>query len=50
MKAVENAVFEVPDIMVEDRVSRMVDELQMSLESRKMNMDMYMKYTRSGYD
>lgn len=45
MKAVENAVFEVPDIMVEDRVSRMVDELQMSLESRKMNMDMYMKYT-----
>jgi len=45
MKAVENAAFEVPDIMVEDRVSRMVDELQMSLESRKMNMDMYMKYT-----
>jgi len=45
MKAVENAVFEVPDVMVEDRVSRMVDELQMSLESRKMNMDMYMKYT-----
>ncbi len=45
MKDVENAAFEVPDIMVEDRVSRMVDELQMSLESRKMNMDMYMKYT-----
>ena len=45
MKAVENAAFEVPDIMIEDRVSRMVEELQMSLESRKMNMDMYMKYT-----
>jgi trigger factor len=45
MQAVENAQFEVPEIMVEDRVSRMVEELQMSLESRKMNMDMYMKYT-----
>jgi len=45
MQAVENAKFEVPEIMVEDRISRMVDELQMSLESRKMNMDMYMKYT-----
>ena len=45
MKAVENAKFEVPEIMIEDRVSRMVDELKMSLESRKMNLDMYMKYT-----
>lgn len=44
-KAVENAKFEVPDIMVEDRISRMVEELQMNLESRKMNLDMYMKYT-----
>lgn len=45
MKAVENAKFEVPEIMIEDRVSRMVDELKMSLESRKMDLDMYMKYT-----
>lgn len=44
-KAVENAKFDVPEIMVEDRINRMIEELQMKLESRKMNMDMYMKYT-----
>ncbi|MDD4321082.1 MAG: trigger factor [Acidaminococcaceae bacterium] len=45
MQAVDNAKFEVPEIMIEDRISRMVEELKMSLESRKMNLDMYMKYT-----
>jgi trigger factor len=31
--------------MVEDRVSQMVDELKMNLESRKMNLETYMQYT-----
>lgn len=44
-KAVENAKFEVPEIMVNDRISRMVEELALNLESRKMNLDMYLKYT-----
>lgn len=47
-KAVANAEFEVPEIMVEERVSQMIEELKMNLESRKMNLDMYMKY--SGLD
>ncbi len=44
-KAVANAKVDVPDIMVEDRVSHMVEELALNLESRKMNLDMYLKYT-----
>ena len=43
--AVANAEFEVPEIMVEDRISQMVDELKMNLENRKMNLDAYLKYT-----
>jgi trigger factor len=46
-KAVDNAKFEVPDIMVNDRVDRMIEELSLNLESRKMNLDMYLKYTGS---
>ena len=43
--AVANAELEVPEIMVEDRISQMVDELKMNLENRKMNLDAYLKYT-----
>ena len=43
--AVANAKFEVPEIMIEDRVNQMVEEMKMSLESRKMTMEMYMQYT-----
>ena len=46
-KAVDNAKFEVPDVMVNDRVDRMIEELSLNLESRKMNLDMYLKYTGS---
>ena len=43
--AVANAEFEVPEIMVEDRISQMVEELKMNLENSKMNLDAYLKYT-----
>ena len=43
--AVSNAKFEVPAIMIEDRISQMVDEMKMSLESRKMSLEMYLQYT-----
>ena len=43
--AVDNAEFEVPEIMVEDRISQMIEELNMNLENRKMNLDAYLKYT-----
>ena len=39
--AVANAKFSVPEIMIEDKISQM----KMSLESRKMSLDMYMQYT-----
>lgn len=43
--AVANARFSVPEIMIEDKISQMVEEMKMSLESRKMSLDMYMQYT-----
>lgn len=46
--AVANAEFEVPEIMIEDRVTQMIDEMRMSLEARKLTMEQYMQY--SGID
>ena len=43
--AVANAKFSVPEIMIEDKISQMVEEMKMSLESRKISLDMYMQYT-----
>ena len=43
--AVANAKFSVPEIMIEDKISQMVEEMKMSLESRKMSLDMYTQYT-----
>lgn len=43
--AVKNAKFSVPPVMIEDRISQMVEEMKMSLESRKMTLEMYMQYT-----
>lgn len=46
--AVANAEFEVPKIMIEDRVTQMIDEMRMSLEARKLTLEQYMQY--SGID
>lgn len=46
--AVANAEFEVPEIMIEDRVTQMIDEMRMSLEARKLSLEQYMQY--SGID
>lgn len=46
--AVANAEFEVPEIMIEDRVTQMIDEMRMSLEVRKLTLEQYMQY--SGID
>ena len=43
-----NAEFEVPEIMIEDRVTQMIDEMRMSLEARKLTLEQYMQY--SGID
>lgn len=46
--AVANAEFEVPEIMIEDSVTQMIDEMRMSLEARKLTLEQYMQY--SGID
>lgn len=46
--AVANAEFEVPEIMIEDRITQMIDEMRMSMEARKLTLDQYMQY--SGID
>ena len=43
-KAVENAKFEVPEVMVEQRANQMIDELAINLESHKMSLPMYLSY------
>ena len=43
-KAVENASFEVPEVMVTQRANQMVDELTMNLEAHHMSLPMYLQY------
>lgn len=43
-QAVENAVVDIPEIMVEDRISKMIEDLGANLESRGMKLEDYMKY------
>ena len=44
-EAVKNAKMDVPAVMIERRIDQMIEEMKLSLESRKMNLDMYMQYT-----
>jgi trigger factor len=43
-KAVDNAKFEVPEVMVNQRANQMIDELAMNLEAHKMSLPMYLQY------
>ncbi|MCH3950276.1 MAG: trigger factor [Acidaminococcus sp.] len=43
-KAIENAKFEVPQVMVDQRANQMMDELAMNLEAHKMSLPMYLQY------
>ena len=43
--AVNNAKVDVPPVMVEDRITQMVEEIKLNLESRKMTLEQYMQYT-----
>lgn len=46
-QAVENAVVDIPEVMVEDRISKMIEDLSANLESRGMKIADYMKYMNS---
>lgn len=49
-QATDNITVEIPDVMVENRVSNMVQELAVNLENQGMNLDAYLKYTNMDMD
>lgn len=44
-QATDNITVDIPDVMVENRISNMVQELAVNLENQGMNLDAYLKYT-----
>jgi len=49
-QAVDNGVVDIPEIMVQDRVSKMIEDLNANLENRGMKLADYMKYMNSDMD
>ena len=43
--AVKNAKLDVPAVMVEDRISQMIEQIRLNLEARKMSLQQYLQYT-----
>lgn len=43
-QAVENSTVDIPEIMVEERISKMIEDLSANMERRGMNLADYMKY------
>ena len=44
--AVDNAALELPEVMIDDRASRIVEDFAYNLESRGMKLDQYLQYTK----
>jgi len=45
--AVDNAMVDIPDVMVEKRIDTMIDDLDISLQSRGLTLDQYLTHTKS---
>ena len=43
-QATDNITVDIPEVMVENRVSNMIRELSVNLENQGMNLDAYLKY------
>lgn len=43
-QATDNITVDIPEVMVENRVSNMIQELSVNLENQGMNLDAYLKY------
>lgn len=43
-QATDNTTVDIPEVMVENRVSNMIQELSVNLENQGMNLDAYLKY------
>lgn len=48
--AIGNATVDIPEVMVDTKVGQMIDELSMNLETKKMNLQDYLKYTNQDMD
>lgn len=46
-KAVDNATVDIPEVMIEQRIDRMLEDLAINLENRGMKMADYLKYTKT---
>ena len=49
-QAVDNATVDIPEIMVEERISKMIEDMAANLERRGMNLADYLKYMNSDMD
>ena len=47
-KAAENMTVDIPPVMIENRISQLINELSLQLQTRGMTFESYMQYT--GYD
>lgn len=45
-QAVDNSTVDIPEIMVEQRIDHMLNELDISLQNRGMNLEKYMQYAK----
>ena len=43
-KAVTNATMEIPDVMIEDQVEHMIQDMDMSLQSKGLSLEKYLGY------
>ena len=49
-QATDNIIVDIPEVMIENRVSNMINELAVNLENQGMNLDAYLKYTNMDMD
>lgn len=49
-QATDNITVDIPEVMVENRVSNMIQELSVNLENQGMNLDAYLKYANMDMD
>ena len=49
-KAVENMTVDVPPVMIEDRITQMIEELSLQLQSQGMKLEQYMSFSGLNLD
>ncbi len=49
-QATDNITVDIPDVMIENRVTNMIQELSVNLENQGMNLDAYLQYAKLDMD